>query len=106
MFGEIDAIVSDLRSGVNVGSHIATLDTRFDTILTGISTVGSRHATLLDAKSSNLDSKIDLEATRSGLEDVDLNKLILELKMQEVSYQSALAVTARTLQPTLMDFLR
>lgn len=106
MFGEIDAIVSDLRSGVNVGARIATLDTRLDTVLTATSTVGSRQATILDAKSSNLDSKVDLEATRAGLEDVDINKIILELKMQEVSYQSALAVTARTLQPTLMDFLR
>ena len=31
---------------------------------------------------------------------------MLELKLQEVTYQSALAVTARVLQPTLMDFLR
>ena len=39
------------------------------------------------------------------MEDVDLSKVILELKTQEVAYQTALAVTARALQPTLMSFL-
>lgn len=106
MFGEIDAIVADLRAGVNVGKHLTTLDARLDTVLTSLSTVGARHATILDAVSSNLDAKVDLESVRAGIEDVDLQKIILDLKMQEVSYQSALSVTARTLQPTLMDFLR
>jgi flagellar hook-associated protein 3 FlgL len=106
MFGEIDAIVADLRAGVNVGKHLPTLDARLDTVLTSLSTVGARHATILDAASSNLDRKVDLESMRAGIEDVDIQKIVLELKMQEVTYQSALAVTARTLQPTLMDFLR
>ena len=47
-----------------------------------------------------------LEARRSGIEDLDLAKVVLDMKVQEVAYQSALAVTARVLQPTLMDFLR
>lgn len=106
MFAELDAVIGDLRGGVNIGSHLNTLDKRLDTVLTVLSGVGSRHATVLDAQSSNLDRKVDLEATRAGIEDVDINKIILELKTQEVTYQSALAVTARTLQPTLMDFLR
>ena len=33
-------------------------------------------------------------------------EIVIKLKQQEVTYQAALAVTARTLQPTLMDFLR
>ncbi len=47
-----------------------------------------------------------LEAQRSSVEDLDLATVILDLQVQEVNYQSALAVTARVLQPTLMDFLR
>ena len=42
----------------------------------------------------------------AGLEDVDLSKVLLDLKTQDVNYQTAIAVTARVLQPTLMDFLR
>ena len=33
-------------------------------------------------------------------------QVILDLKTQDVNYQTAIAVTARVLQPTLMDFLR
>jgi flagellar hook-associated protein 3 FlgL len=31
---------------------------------------------------------------------------MVDLKMQEVAYQAALAATARVLQPSLVDFLR
>ena len=106
MFTELDAIVKDLRNGVSVGPHLTTLDTRLDTVLTAFTTVGARHSTVLGAEASNLDRKVDLEAMRSGIEDVDIEKIILELKMQEVTYQTALSVTARTLQTTLMDFIR
>jgi len=106
MFAELDAVVTGLRSGTNVGPNLTTLDNRLNTVLNSLATVGSRQATILGAQSSNLDRKVDLEAKRSGIEDVDLQKIILELKTQEVTYQTALSVTARTLQPTLMDFLR
>ena len=58
------------------------------------------------AASSQANDKVNLEAQRSGIEDVDIGEIIMELKMQETVYQGALAVTARTLQPTLMDFLK
>lgn len=31
---------------------------------------------------------------------------MVELQMQEVAYQAALAATARVLQPSLLDFLQ
>ena len=30
----------------------------------------------------------------------------VELKAQEISYEAALSVTAKTVQPSLLDFLR
>jgi flagellar hook-associated protein 3 FlgL len=52
-----------------------------------------------------VNESVSLEAQRADVEDVDLGKAILDLKAQELSYQAALAVTARALQPSLMDFL-
>ena len=106
VFALVDTIVNDLRSGVNVGSHLTSLDARKDTILGQHAVVGSRHAQLERAKEANVDQFVALETQRSGVEDVDLAKVILDLQVQQVSYQTALAVTARVLQPTLMDFLR
>ncbi len=106
VFATIDNIVADLRGGTNVNPHIEDLDTHLNDMLGVHGTVGARHAQLLRAEETNMDRAGSLEAQRSGIEDVDLGEVILQLKMQEVTYQSALAVTARVLQPTLMDFLR
>ncbi|MCG2621619.1 flagellar hook-associated protein FlgL [Arthrobacter sp. I2-34] len=107
VFALLDKIAADLRDpAANVGTNLAAIDQRLDAIISAHAGVGVRHALLQQAEEANLDQKIALEAQRSGVEDVDLSKVILDLKLQEVSYQSALAVTARVLQPTLMDFLR
>jgi flagellar hook-associated protein 3 FlgL len=53
-----------------------------------------------------MEKTVSLESQRAQIEDVDLGEIALKLKTQELAYQSALAITARTLQPTLMDFLR
>ena len=45
------------------------------------------------------------EAERSSLEDLDLIAASTELAQRETIYQASLAVTARVLQPSLLDFL-
>jgi flagellar hook-associated protein 3 FlgL len=106
LFAGIDNIVSDLRAGINVGVRIGDIDTHLNSLLGQHGAVGARHAQILRAEETNMERSGSLEAQRSGIEDVDLGEVVLELKLQEVTYQSALAVTARVLQPTLMDFLR
>jgi flagellar hook-associated protein 3 FlgL len=106
VFALVDSIVADLRGGTNVNPRIAEIDTHLNAVLGQHGTVGARHAQLLRAEEMSMERSGSLEAQRSGIEDVDLGEVVLELKLQEVTYQSALAVTARVLQPTLMDFLR
>lgn len=61
----------------------------------------------LDITDSQLQSlEIIHEAERSALEDVDLIRASTELAQRETVYQASLAVTARVLQPSLLDFLR
>ena len=105
-FALIDNIVSDLRAGVNLNARIGQIDDRVLTISGQRGAVGARQAQILNAQGANMSESVSLEAQRAEIEDVDLGKAILDLKAQEVSYQAALAVTARALQPTLMDFLR
>ncbi len=76
------------------------------TVLTAQADVGVRQAQIQKAGDTLVKQSGALEAQRSSIEDVDLGQAILDLKLQEVTYQSALAVTAKVLQPTLMDFLR
>lgn len=106
VFALIDDTVSDLRTGVNVGPRLGQIDDRMKAIVGEHAQIGGRQTRVDKAKDTLAVSTNSLEAQRSGIEDVDLSKVLLDLKTQDVSYQTAIAVTARVLQPTLMDFLR
>lgn len=106
VFSLISAIAQDLRNGVNVSSRLETVDAHLQNILATQASVGASHATVRTAEQSLLGDAVNLEARRAGTEDIDLATAILELKSQEVAYQAALSAAARTLQPSLMDFLR
>ncbi len=111
VFAVIDTIVAKLTDPAggpanNIGVHLGDLDTHMKAIRSEHAHIGAQQNLVDRAQKSLLAQKGTLEAQRAGIEDLDLGQVILDLKTQEVSYQSALAVTARTLQPTLMDFLR
>lgn len=95
-----------LRNGTNVSLRIGDVDERLQAVLGAQTTVGATHATVLAADDALLSDSVSLEARRSGIEDIDLGSVILQLKTQEVAYQAALSAASRTLQPSLMDFLR
>jgi len=52
------------------------------------------------------DKELDVKSQLSGVEDIDLAKIIMELQMQEVAYQGALGAASKVIQPSLQDFLR
>lgn len=106
VFGLLKTIADALRSGADTASYINDMDKVLSTVIDGRSEVGARHAQLLRAQEANATTVVDLESQRSGIEDLDLAKAFLDVKTQELAYQAALSVTAKVLQPTLMDFLR
>ncbi|WP_104082098.1 flagellar hook-associated protein FlgL [Cryobacterium sp. Y11] len=110
VFDLLDKVVASLRdtSGAepSIGSHLTDIDTRMSTMTSQWATTGARQTQIERAQETLLSKTGALETQRIGLEDVDLTQIVLELQLQQVSYQSALAVTAKVLQPTLMDFLR
>jgi len=106
VFGMIDSIVSDLQNGTNVNARIDDVDTAIDAVRGAQSDVGVRHAAALAAQDSLKTATVSLENRRSGIEDKDLAQAVLDLQVQQTNYQAALAVTAKVLQPTLMDYLR
>jgi flagellar hook-associated protein 3 FlgL len=106
VFALIDKIAAGLRGGTNVGGTLTALDARMSAITEQRAVGGARQANLERAQEALMTKAGTLESTRADLEDVDLGQAILDLTLQETTYQAALAVTARVLQPTLMDFLR
>lgn len=86
-------VISDIKGALN-------------TVLKYRSQIGAR-TNRLEATVSRLDAnEVDYKAQLSSVEDVDLAQAITDLKMEESVYRAALAVGARIIQPTLVDFLR
>jgi flagellar hook-associated protein 3 FlgL len=106
VFALVSNVVADIRSGADVSSRLTALGDSIKTVISGRSDVGVRQTKLMSAQNSVDGLKASLEVQRSGIEDADIGKAVMDLKLQETNYQVALAVTAKTLQPTLMDFLK
>ncbi|VXB81381.1 Flagellar hook-associated protein 3 [Arthrobacter sp. 9AX] len=106
VFALVSGVVADIRTGTDPTARLAALDQRIKAVIGGRAEVGTRQAQLLEAQDTVEEVKATLEAQRSGIEDADIGRVVLDLKLQETNYQVALAVTAKVLQPTLMDFLR
>jgi flagellar hook-associated protein 3 FlgL len=105
-FDMIDKISADLRSGANPSSNIPAIDARMTTVDAEHSTIGARDAEIQRAQDENTTQQNNLEAQRSSVEDVDMSKAIMDLQLQQTNYSAALAVSAKVLPQTLMDYLR
>ena len=57
-------------------------------------------------KESAQDRVLTVTSQLSEIEDIDLPKTIMEMQLQQTSYQAALAAGAKVIQPSLIDFLR
>ena len=106
VFALLDTIATELRGTTEVGARIGDIDTKLNGMLSQVSDVGIRYKQIDDVKQAIAAKLQDTASSISGIEDIDLAETIMELNMQQVSYQGALGSAAKVLQPTLMDFLR
>jgi len=106
VFTLIDNIVNDLNTGTNIGARLTEIDQRMEAIRGQQAVTGTNQTMLARAEDANASRTVSLETQRSSVEDVDLAKVILDLQTQQTTYQASLAITAKVLQPSLMDFLR
>ncbi len=107
LFAVLGSIGAHLRSDpAALGNDLASLDRAAARIQTQLSDVGARYGSLEGARQTADDRVLELQAQLSGVEDIDLPKTITEIQLQQAAYQAALAVTAKAVQPSLVDFLR
>lgn len=118
VFAQIQNVIDALKSPTydtdtsgtgpqaTVTAGINQLSTALSTISAQHAVVGANYARMTGAKTQNATTATALETQRSGLQDADTTKTLLDLKTQELAYQTALQVTAQVIQPTLMSFLR
>lgn len=99
-----DALNTDDR--VTIRNTTGTLKASMDEGLTMRADLGARVLRVEAAGQRHEDEHVLTESIRSNLEDIDLSEAIVRLQAQETTYQAALSSTGRTMQLSLLDFLR
>lgn len=108
LFDRLARLETALRNGDGAGvtAAVDSLKESLDMLSTAQADVGAR-ALRLDRSRTAADEALDTASkSLSTIENTDLPAAIVSLQMAEVAYQSALGVTAKTVQPSLLDFLR
>jgi len=85
---------------------LGNLDAALDNVLQQVSELGGKQNRVGLAKERMLDLQLNLTQILSEEQDLDYAEAIMELKMEEFAYRTALSVGARIIQPSLVDFLR
>lgn len=108
VFTDLTDLAAALRAGDSaaVGTGLDALAGRLTQIGSAQATVGARYARVDTAAQKGRDTVLDLTSSLSEVENVDLPRAMVDLQLQQVAYQAALASTARVMQPSLIDFLR
>lgn len=98
---------TDLNSGQPVqAATITQIGAALQTLLQARAQVGARANRLEDAKTSQQALVTSNQALLSQMEDVDMPAAITELTKRQTTYQATLAVTAKVMQTSLIDYLR
>ncbi|NLW90814.1 MAG: flagellar hook-associated protein FlgL [Syntrophomonadaceae bacterium] len=107
LFGYLNELCGTIESGKipQVGNMLKGIDDRLQELLYHRSTIGARVNRLELQQSRLQNAETTLTDLLAKNEDTDEARVIMELKMQENVYQASLAVGARIIQPTLIDYL-
>ncbi|HHW36007.1 MAG TPA: flagellar hook-associated protein FlgL [Bacillales bacterium] len=110
LFSGIESIKKMLTNPDTKGTEITKALDAIDQLLNGVvstrAELGARQNRVEMVENRLLQQQIVAEKTVSDNEDVDFEKVIIDLTIQESIHRASLAVGARIIQPTLMDFLR
>ncbi len=99
LHGQLTGVQSDNDS-------MGKLDEALDNVLRHVSELGGKQNRVELAQERLKDLNLNLKKIRSEAEDLDYSEAIMNLKMEEFAYRTALSVGARIIQPSLIDFLR
>lgn len=107
IFDALRTLYEDLTNdGGAPDAVLKDLDEALDDVLSTMSEVGGKQNRVELARERFLDLQLNLTKILSEEQDLDYSEAIMELKMEEFAYRTALAVGARIIQPSLVDFLR
>jgi len=108
-FGVLDNLARAVRQGDQEGISSALMG-KIDSFQDNLLRIRTREGAVQKRYTSNnarlKQNNLNLTDLYSKVSDVDLAEAYTQYKMNEAVYQASLAIIARIVQPTLVDFLR
>lgn len=90
----------------NISRSISDLDDLMQNLGTQISDFGARANRIIVQQQIYTNLELSTKENLSEKEDTDITKALLELKSKETAYEAALSAAAKTMQLSLVDFLK
>lgn len=107
VFQHLIQLRDDLRNNPsNVNNSIGSLDKDLDTVLAARADIGARINTFNDVSARSESKDTDLQGLRANIEDVDVTEAIVALTAKQNQLQATLGAIGRTMNMSLLDFLR
>jgi flagellar hook-associated protein 3 FlgL len=107
LFAQLDKLAANISAGqVGTDVTLGDIDSRINATTTAMARIGAKTNQLDHAEDVNTNQLQYLETQLQDVSGVDTAKAYLEITAQSVAYQAALQVTAKTVQTSLVDFLR
>ncbi|WP_339210960.1 flagellar hook-associated protein FlgL [Aeribacillus sp. FSL K6-8210] len=108
MFNTIQDIQNALENNdtTNLDSLLGQLDDHIDALNAERAELGARYNRIEQMENRIGQQEVISTKILSDNEDADIERVIIDLKEQESAHRAALAVSARIIQPNLVDFLR
>jgi flagellar hook-associated protein 3 FlgL len=108
LFQVLDSLSAAIRAGDETGTTNALtgLTASSERISAAQVRIGGLTNQVEEILYRNETMMVDVKERLSAVEDTDVAEAIIGLRTSESAYQAALAVTAKVVQPSLLDFLR
>ncbi|MFD1736799.1 flagellar hook-associated protein FlgL [Bacillus salitolerans] len=109
LFKDVNNLIKELRTattGDEIDDYLTKVQSRVDSLLKERSELGARFNRAEMIEERVKEHEVIAINIMSQNEDIDAERVIIDLKNQETVHRAALAAGARIIQPTLMDFLR
>ncbi|WP_017756447.1 flagellar hook-associated protein FlgL [Calidifontibacillus oryziterrae] len=110
LFGALYELANKLEDSTTetkeIDDFLDILDAQINTVISERSEIGARTNRVEMVENRLMQQELTARDQMSKNEDVDFEKVIIDLKTQESIHRASLAAGARIIQPTLMDFLR
>jgi flagellar hook-associated protein 3 FlgL len=105
--GMLDQVAADvLQTDGTAQADLDAIDDVLSKISIATANVGAAETRVSDTLNLNSSRSVDLTNSIAQNESIDLAEVLTKVAAQQVAYQSALGVTAKINQTSLLDFLR